>query len=193
MQLQTIHVVGRMIGQASGDYPDLGGQGTGGSDMTPEEQQAYDAWAASQNDTATPKPSVGSGWPPARPFVKGAWRVTVDGPRYILQSGDTFAGLAWTYLGDPARWKEIASLNPQHDASHWPAGALIVMPDEAIAYAIRHGGLPEGAGGVDSSLGAGADAITAPKKIGVWYAVGLAVATAAAGAAATVIVVKVLS
>lgn len=128
----------------------------------------------------TPKPPVyGSGWPPARPFVAAAWRVTVDGPRYTLQSGDTFSGLSWTYLGDPARWKEISSLNPQHGPSSWPAGALIVMPDEAVAYAIQHGALPASAGNPNLGSGQALAGGAGRRKWVPWAIGGAAVVTVA--------------
>lgn len=47
-----------------------------------------------------------SGWPSAPPHRAAAW----DGAEYMIHSGDTISGLAARYLGDPARWREIWSM-----------------------------------------------------------------------------------
>jgi hypothetical protein len=55
-----------------------------------------------------PAGSTFTGWPGAVPFRRDAWNFAEGW--YILQRDDTFAGLAATYLGSPARWMEIWSL-----------------------------------------------------------------------------------
>lgn len=67
--------------------------------------------------------------PGAVPVVCGAW----DGSNYRLQAGDTYVGLAATYLGDGARWQEIWTLNKsQHpNPSVIFAGQVIKMPASA--------------------------------------------------------------
>ncbi|WP_214102577.1 CIS tube protein [Acrocarpospora catenulata] len=42
---------------------------------------------------------------------------------------DTLAGLAATYLGDPARWREIADANNLLDPLRLPAGRPLVIPE----------------------------------------------------------------
>ena len=53
--------------------------------------------------------------------------------RYRLASGDTYAGLAATYLGSNTRWREIWDLNrAKHpSADKIFAGEVISMPNEA--------------------------------------------------------------
>lgn len=93
-----------------------------------------------------PAPGGGfSGWPGAVPFREGAWNF--DEGWYILQADDTFSGLAATYLGSPARYMEIWSLQPYRytkaidPSSVTPTrplvkvGERVIMPQEAVERA----------------------------------------------------------
>jgi len=83
-----------------------------------------------------------SGWPGAVPFRRDAWNFAESW--YILQSGDTFSGLAATYLGHPSRYLEIWQLQPYRytqaidPSSVKPGrplvqvGERVVMPAEAL-------------------------------------------------------------
>jgi len=48
---------------------------------------------------------------------------------HIFQAGDTLYGLARAYLGDGARWPEIAELNGISDPTNIPNGATIRIAD----------------------------------------------------------------
>lgn len=109
----------------------------------------FAAWAAQQLAAGVVSGAIGeaaasipagattpSGWPAAVPVVPSAWNTNVVPATYVVQSGDTFSGLAATYLGDPARWRDIWDEQPQqYRWSHSPdvlaGGELINMPAEA--------------------------------------------------------------
>jgi nucleoid-associated protein YgaU len=63
-----------------------------------------------------PGESTGSGWPADVAVVPGAW-VSLDPPRYQIQGGDTWSGLAGTYLGAKTRWKDL--WDAQDQAWRW--------------------------------------------------------------------------
>ncbi len=93
------------------------------------------------------------GWPPPAKLSAEAWLPT---GQYKLQSGDTLAGLARTYLGEFSRWRELWVLQPaafktlprrveeakrkgQTPVDVIFAGEVLEMPAEAIAEARRLG------------------------------------------------------
>jgi len=77
-----------------------------------------------------------SGWPAAVTVRPDNWDMALQPAVYTIAAGDTLAGLAATYLGSPARWKEIWELQPaQFRFSNSPdkifPGQKFMMPDEA--------------------------------------------------------------
>lgn len=82
---------------------------------------------------------------------------------YVIAEGDTLAGLAALYLGDESRYGEILALQTNTDGSYGPngpylnkdvskwfpgstapgssfrAGAVLLMPEEALAVALAAG------------------------------------------------------
>ena len=77
-----------------------------------------------------------SGWPAAVTVRPDNWNMKLQPATYRIAVGDTLAGLAATYLGSPARWKEIWDLQPgQFRVSNSPdkifPGQVFLMPDEA--------------------------------------------------------------
>jgi LysM repeat protein len=47
---------------------------------------------------------------------------------HVTVQGDTLSGLAGVYLGDPARWREIADLNAIGDPLALPPGTPLLLP-----------------------------------------------------------------
>ena len=132
----------------------------------------------------TAPPSGFTGWPGAVPFRRDAWNFSESW--YILQSGDTFSGLAATYLGHPSRYLEIWQLQPYRytkaidplsvkpDRPLVQIGERVIMPAEALARAkeLVTTGAPSAPaiGGVGGSpKGAGA-----PWSTGTKIAIGVA-------------------
>jgi hypothetical protein len=113
------------------------------------EAGATDSELAMISGTFSPEPSGStaaiSGWPGAVPFRPDAWDFTRG--VYTLQQGDTFSGLASTYLQSPARYLEIWQLQPYRytkaidPSSVTPsrplvrAGEPVIMPLEATERA----------------------------------------------------------
>jgi hypothetical protein len=137
---------------------------------------------------AGPAPAI-SGWPGAVPFRPDAWDFTHG--VYTLQQGDTFSGLASTYLQSPARYLEIWHLQPYRytkaidPSSVTPsrplvrAGEPVIMPPEATERAkslVRSGAptAPAIGGPVGGAVGA---PWTAKKKmmVGAGVLAGVAV------------------
>jgi hypothetical protein len=63
---------------------------------------------------------------------------------HVVVQGDTLSGLAAAYLGDPARWREIADANAVEDPFDLPPGMALVIPApgsrRAAGQAGRSGG-----------------------------------------------------
>jgi LysM repeat protein len=83
-----------------------------------------------------------SGWPAAVPVVATAWDTSRTPARYTVQGGDTLSGLAATYLGDPARWRDIWNEQPQqyrwtHSPDVLAQGQVLNMPAEALANFLK--------------------------------------------------------
>jgi hypothetical protein len=83
--------------------------------------------------TTTKPPLNGDGYPAGVTPAREGW---LEDGRYKLQSGDTLSGLARTYLGDPARWREIWDLQPTatklgKSPDKLPVGFVLVMPQGA--------------------------------------------------------------
>ena len=79
---------------------------------------------------------LGYGWPSAVPVTEASWDTSQQPAKYKTVFGDTFSGLAATYLNDPARWQEIWDVQSQeyrwsHNADDLATGEWLVMPDEA--------------------------------------------------------------
>jgi hypothetical protein len=121
------------------DDPDDGGiiVAQGPAMAVPEPE----AKSAAPKAAASPKPAVPR---------KEAWKL--GGGRYILQSGDTFFGLAVTYLGSGPRWRELRAFQPDAWRTRNPdpnlirAGDVILMPKEAQDRARQLGVLANVAG-----------------------------------------------
>lgn len=84
---------------------------------------------------APPEPPPGFLYPGAVKAASDSW-VSFDPPKYRIRGGDTFIGLSTTYLGDPARWREIYDLQPLNlryskGTRGWHPGDVINMPAEA--------------------------------------------------------------
>lgn len=73
--------------------------------------------------------------PGAVPAREENWNFEIDPAEYTIAAGDTFVGLAATYLGSGARWKEI--WNYGHNRKLFPVADVITstgplqMPPEA--------------------------------------------------------------
>jgi hypothetical protein len=83
--------------------------------------------------TTVKPPLNGDGYPAGVTPAREGW---LEDGRYKLQSGDTLSGLARTYLGDPARWREIWDLQPTDvklgkSPDKLPVGFVLVMPKQA--------------------------------------------------------------
>ena len=115
-----------------GENPDFPTGGTG--ERVPEENPDFPTGGTGERvPEGTMLPT---GWPAAVDVVPGAWNLSADPATYIIQAGDTLAGLAATYLGDPARWQQIWNMQPQSFRfSHSPdvifSGQVFLMPQEA--------------------------------------------------------------
>lgn len=98
--------------------------------------------------------------PGSAPFVAGAWSYETTPATYSAQPGDTFVGLAKTYLpSNPAgiRWKEIWHMNSQThpDPDRVNVGDKLDMPDEAAANAKKAGAKKSAPGGAVKGDGPG--------------------------------------
>jgi hypothetical protein len=60
---------------------------------------------------------------------------------YTVLAGDTLSGIAGVYLGDPARWREIARLNGIVDPFALTTGMSLVVPAGSAAGSV-HGRTP---------------------------------------------------
>ncbi len=77
-----------------------------------------------------------SGWPAAVTVRPDNWNMTLQPATYTIASGDTLSGLAATYLGSPARWREIWDMQPAarrlgQSPDVIAPGEVFLMPDEA--------------------------------------------------------------
>lgn len=105
---------------------EAGGSGADGGSSQPGDQGAPAVPALPENFHS----------PGAVDTAEQAW-VSYNPPKYLLQWGDTFVGLAKTYLGNGARWREIFNLQPQSarfskGTTGWIAGQDVInMPEEA--------------------------------------------------------------
>lgn len=97
----------------------------------------YGRWVQTQGEI--PKEQTpGSGWPQAVPMRPANWNMDTDPDSYKVALGDTYAGLAATYLGTPIRWREIWNEQPdEYRYSHSPdvlfPGEWLFMPQDASA------------------------------------------------------------
>lgn len=74
--------------------------------------------------------------PGAVPFRPDNWNFNLDPAEYVIAGGDTLTGLAITYLGEGARWKELWNMQPQsyrftHSPDDLNVGQMWPMPQEA--------------------------------------------------------------
>lgn len=107
------------------------------------------------DDVVTPNPARGqvSGWPKPAVPTRAAWR---SNGTYVAQSGDTFSGIARTYLGQYTQFRDIWNAQPasfKNDPARlaqakklgrYPVdilfiGDVLVMPAAAQAEARRLG------------------------------------------------------
>ena len=67
-------------------------------------------------------------------YVKPAEDVSptsgADYVTHVVGPGDTFYGLARTYLGDGNRWRDVAAINPAVDRDDLRLGAVVRIPAE---------------------------------------------------------------
>lgn len=95
---------------------------------------AGDGGTILEDPPAPPKKKMpGDGYPPGVTASRSSW---TEDEQYRLSSGETISGIARTYLGDPARWKEIWNLQPTNlrmtrSADNVPVGTLLEMPEDA--------------------------------------------------------------
>ncbi len=97
-------------------------------------QQIKDQWGEMPETLEVP-PAI-SGWPAAVAVRPGNWDMTTEPALYKIAYGDTLSGLSTTYLGDPARFKEIWDMQPDsyrysHTMDDIFPGEWLRMPDEA--------------------------------------------------------------
>ena len=76
--------------------------------------------------------------PGAVPVRREQWRL--DRGEYVVAPGDTFVGLAATYLGSGGRWPELykaqsAAYREAHEPGDLGVGTVLVMPAEAVQNA----------------------------------------------------------
>jgi hypothetical protein len=66
----------------------------------------------------------------AQPALPGPAAALLSGPAavHVTVRGDTLSALAGSYLGDPARWREIAAANDVEDPLDPPVGVSLVIP-----------------------------------------------------------------
>lgn len=145
----------------SSDYdPELGACEFGGiiDEAEAEHQADYAAgtgsgWATSREDIPPEDvPGADVGWPAAVPIRPDRW--DEDTRSYRIDWGDTLSGLAATYLGDHARWREIwneqdTAWRMSRDPDELGVGEWIRMPLDAYATLLaatgRGGDIPPGA------------------------------------------------
>ena len=144
-----VHLDGLMLGDAGeGPAPSSGDVPENWDSCKPGE--AIDFKTGKCVAGALPPGFVTPGAVAVRP---GNWDLTKDPAIYTIHAGDTYAGLAETYLGNGARYPEIWNLNrSQHpNPDRIIAGDRIKMPAEARDRFKRktgQGGLPLWAIGV---------------------------------------------
>jgi len=106
----------------------------------------------------------GFGWPSAVPIRPSRW--DLDTSSYQVASGDTVSGLAATYLGDPARWSEIWSIQTgqrkaKSSADYLYPNEWLYMPPDALATLYAAVGLPpDETGGTPATAPPGGYVIT---------------------------------
>lgn len=121
--------------QRGGHLADLSAFQLGDPTLTPNEYDPYDNGGGGMIP-APPELPPGFLYPGAVQTAAKAWE-SFDPPKYRLQWGDTFIGLATTYLGNPNRWREIYDLQPASARATkgtrgWIAGQDVInMPKEA--------------------------------------------------------------
>ncbi|GAA4842604.1 hypothetical protein GCM10025787_24900 [Saccharopolyspora rosea] len=76
--------------------------------------------------------------------VDTATRGALAGPgsAHTVVAGDTLSGLAATYLGDPALWRDIARANGMTDPFDLPPGRTLVIPARGTGARPAGGGPP---------------------------------------------------
>lgn len=119
--------LGYLVGPQLDPYPS--------SDQPPETD--YGRWVTTQGDIPASE-TAGSGWPGAVPIRPANWNMDTDPDSYKIAWGDTYAGLAATYLGTPQRWREIWDQQPDmyrasRSADRIMPGEWIFMPPDASA------------------------------------------------------------
>ncbi len=67
----------------------------------------------------------------AAPLVSAYVAPARSGERtYIIQTGDTYIGIARRLYGDPSRWRDIQAMNPGLDPNKLRIGQVIKLPAE---------------------------------------------------------------
>ncbi len=101
-------------------------------------------------DDVVQVPPAVTGWPAAVPARIENWNFKLTPAEYMIASGDTLAGLAYTYLGSPNRWSELWAMQPQsyrwnHSPNDLAPGQMWPMPAEAAERAKKMvPGIPPG-------------------------------------------------
>jgi nucleoid-associated protein YgaU len=121
------------------------------------------------------RPSSGSGWPPPAKPSAAAW--ARDDGSYVVQRGDSVSGIAQTYLGAFARWREIWRIQSREFLGRHPTpdriqvGDVMLMPKEAQDNARRLGVLKGLSPGGKKGLIAAGVGVGVLAAVGVGYGI----------------------
>jgi nucleoid-associated protein YgaU len=100
--------------------------------VPPPPRQSTNSLVRGETETSPPVPLGVIRPDPPRLRGKVPVDVKVNRPlsttAHVVQPGETLSGIAKQKLGDAARWREIATLNPRVDPDHLKVGQRLVLP-----------------------------------------------------------------